>query len=271
MATEHWRLIIDPPQDGPLNMAVDELILSAVGAGEQPPTLRLYGWQPACLSLGYGQPATDADRERIAARGWQIVRRATGGRAILHTDELTYSVTLPLAHPLATGSIVDSYRRLSAALLRALQRLGASVDADEKAPGTKLIGPICFEVPSDYEITANGKKLVGSAQMRKQGAALQHGSLPLWGDVARICDALVFVDETVREQAKARVRERAATFADVMGETITWDDAAQAVAGGFAEAFDLAWDKRPLSAAERTRAHELRESRYATEDWTRRM
>src|SRR6185295_7261954 len=90
-----WRLIYDLPTTGAANMAADEAVLQAVSAGESMPTLRLYGWSPPCLSLGYGQKTRDVDFERIAANGWDVVRRPTGGRAILHVDELTYSVSLP--------------------------------------------------------------------------------------------------------------------------------------------------------------------------------
>src|SRR5260221_10544445 len=109
-AAERWRLIVDSPCDGPTNMAIDEAILEAVGKGDAPPTLRLFAWEPACLSLGYAQPVADIARDRLAGNGWDLVRRMTGGRAILHTDELTYSVTLPQDHPLVAGTILDSYR-----------------------------------------------------------------------------------------------------------------------------------------------------------------
>jgi len=79
-----WRLIITPPAAGAWNMAIDEAILEATGTGSAPPTLRLYGWDPACLSLGYAQPIADADLDRLALAGWDLVRRPTGGRAILH-------------------------------------------------------------------------------------------------------------------------------------------------------------------------------------------
>ncbi|MBN2469813.1 MAG: lipoate--protein ligase family protein, partial [Anaerolineae bacterium] len=167
-APDQWRLMITPDCDGAYNMALDQAILEQVGAGNSPPTLRFFSWQPACLSLGQAQPAADADLDRIRASGWGIVRRPTGGRAILHTDEITYSVALPKDHPVVKGDIVTSYRRLSSALLRALELLGLEAQADrrlEKVPeGAK--GPVCFEVPSDYEITANGYKLIGSAQVR---------------------------------------------------------------------------------------------------------
>src|SRR5690242_13201493 len=224
---EAWRLIVDGACDGPTNMAIDEAILEAVGRGDAPPTLRLYSWNPACLSLGYAQPAANADMERIAAHGWQVVRRMTGGRAILHTDELTYSVALPIDHPLVEGTILDSYRRLSAALLAALQAIGLDAHADKRESGrAKSVGPVCFEVPSDYEITADGKKLIGSAQVRKHNAALQHGSLPLYGDLTRICTALAFKDETTRQNARTRVVQRATTLSDALSQQITWGQAA---------------------------------------------
>ena len=232
----HWRLIITPGRDGAANMALDQAILEQVGAGNSPPTLRLFAWNPPCLSLGQGQAASDVDLDRVRARGWTIVRRPTGGRAILHTDEITYSVALPADHPLVQGDIVTSYRRLSAALLAALERLGLQAQADRRAgrvpADTK--GPVCFEVPSDYEITADGRKLIGSAQVRKFGGVLQHGSLPLEGDVARICDALAFPGEEVREEVRARVRQRATTLERALGRVVSWEEAASALVGAVA-------------------------------------
>ena len=174
------------------------------------------------MSLGYGQPIADVDQDRLAHRGWGLVRRPTGGRAILHTDELTYSVTAPMEEPRVVGSVVESYRRLSQGLLSGLQRLGLSARADPKDPatttrapdGTPIVNPVCFEVPSDYEITADGRKLLGSAQVRKRGVVLQHGTLPLWGDITRILDGLAYADAE-RETLRARVRSRAATLAAI--------------------------------------------------------
>lgn len=250
-------------------MAIDEAILEAVGRGDAPPTLRLFRWEPACLSLGYAQPAADTDMVGLKERGWDIVRRMTGGRAILHTDELTYSVALPMNHPVIAGTIIDSYRRLSAALLAAVQTIGLEVHADKRADRTaKAVGPVCFEVPSDYEITADGKKLVGSAQVRKHNAALQHGSLPLYGDLTRICDALAFPNESVRQTARTRVTQRAVTLSEALGRTINWEQAAHAVIDAFATTFDLDLQESLLSSAEANRALELRNTRYAHDSWT---
>lgn len=277
MNAEHWRLIVDPPRDGAMNMAIDEAILEAVGHGDAPPTLRLFAWEPACLSLGYAQAAGDVDAERLSAHGWHMVRRLTGGRAILHTDELTYSIALPLSHPLMAGSIVDSYRRLSAALMAALQQLGLDAHADKRADkridpaNKKSIGPVCFEVPSDYEITANGMKLIGSAQVRRQNAALQHGTLPLYGDVSRICEALTFRDDTARERetVRERVLQRATTLADALGCVVTWKATAQAMIDACEVTFSITLDEATLTVAETHCADELYAARYATDEWNR--
>ena len=227
MAT--WRLLITPPARGAWNMALDESILEHIGHGESIPTLRLYAWEPACLSLGRAQPFADVDTARLKQHGWEVVRRATGGRAILHTDELTYSVIAPSDEPTVVGSILESYNRLAQALLLAVKSLELPVEMKEgKANNKTTPNPVCFEVPSTYEITVDGKKLIGSAQARKKEGVLQHGSLPLTGDLTRICQALVFENEPAREDASKRLLERATTVESALGREISWETAAQA-------------------------------------------
>ncbi len=276
MTTENtWRLIHSSPADGATNMAVDEAILHAVAEGRQPPTLRFYAWEPPCLSLGYAQPAGDVDRARLRAQGWTLVRRPTGGRAILHTDELTYSVVAPGAEPRVHGGVLESYRRLSLGLLTGLHRLGVPAVAEADPPKPEGMSDlefqaICFEVPSHYEITAGGRKLLGSAQMRRRRTVLQHGSLPLYGDLARICDGLRFDSEEVREAARQRVRARATTVAENLaglGQGVTWAEAADAVAAGFTEALDIQLVAGELSAEETAAAAELCRGKYATDTW----
>ncbi len=272
-----WRLLRTPAMTGPMNMAIDEAILNAVAEEASPPTLRFFAWEPATLSLGYGQPIADVDQDRLAHRGWGLVRRPTGGRAILHTDELTYSVTAPMEEPRVVGSVVESYRRLSQGLLSGLQRLGLSARADPKDPatttrapdGTPIVNPVCFEVPSDYEITADGRKLLGSAQVRKRGVVLQHGTLPLWGDITRILDGLAYADAE-RETLRARVRSRAATLADI-GLHASWEDAADAMAQGFSEALGLTLEPGEPSPRERSDAERLVAEKYGDPVWTARV
>lgn len=268
-----YRLIYDQPTHGARNMAVDEAIMSAVARAESLPTLRFYAWEPACLSLGYGQPWRDADLERIATHGWHLVRRITGGRAILHADELTYSIAVPTEHPLAQGTIVESYRRISQALSAALITLGMTPQSKRLEKGAKGSGPVCFEMPSHYEITTvDRRKMIGSAQVRRKGVVLQHGSIPLDGDLARICEALHFDDDTDRKAAKLKVRSRAATLSEALGERpVTWGQVADAVADGFREVFGAEFVADTISDRETDHAEQLEHEVYANDEHTRRL
>jgi len=262
------RLIFSPALDGITNMATDHAIMEAVGDGSVPPTLRLYAWQPACLSLGYAQRARDLDLARIQERGWGVVRRPTGGRAILHVDELTYSISLPQDHPLVMGDILTSYRRLSEALQLGLEKLGLhSQTAPRSKEHNSENSPVCFETPSAYEITVAGRKLIGSAQVRRQKAVLQHGTLPLYGDITRICEALGYADALARETAREQVRQRATTLEAVLGRRVDWQQAANSLVEGFAETFDLAFTVGALTPAEGLRLEQLRHAVYNQDDW----
>jgi len=268
-----WRLILDPPAPGAWNMAVDEAILNAATQGNVPPTLRLYAWNPACLSLGYAQPISDVDEKRLEEFGWDMVRRPTGGRAILHTDELTYSVCGPEHEPVLSGDILSSYKRLSAAILAALEHIGVGVQAlpQEKNPVSKTPEPVCFEIPSNYEITANGKKLVGSAQARRQGGVLQHGTLPLYGDLARIVQVLRFPNPVSRAQAAERLLDRATTIQTALGRLVDWQLAADSFIRAFSETLKLELLPGSLTESEQLLAHQLLEEKYANPSWIKKL
>ena len=275
-----WRLLRSAWADGATNMAVDEAILRAVAVGQVPPTLRFYAWEPACLSLGRGQPLADVDLQALRAADFGLVRRPTGGKAILHVDELTYSTIAPQDDARVSGGIVESYRRLSAGLVRGLERLGLTSLVADRQKSPPLVGgagggkgPVCFEVPSDYEITAGGRKLVGSAQMRTQSVVLQHGALPLYGDIARICPLLAAHPDPVQVRARATtVEEALGSFGSTRDKrSVTWDEAADAMAAGFAEALNLRLEPGTLIDEERAWAKELRAEKYATDKWTRQV
>ena len=267
-----WRLIQTTPAKGAWNMAIDEAILQAVGRSEVPPTLRLYAWDPACLSLGYAQPFSDVDLKRLDQHGWEVVRRITGGRAILHTDEITYSVIGPHDEPRFAGSVIESYRRLSEGLLEALQLLKLPAEALPKSGADSTPQePVCFEIPSHYEITVNGKKLIGSAQARKKAGVLQHGTLPLQGDLTRITQALVFQSDEDRKIAGKRLLRRATTIETAMGPGITWDHVAEAVAEAFSKTFNLTFEPADLTTSELAEAEALVEEKYAHPNWTERI
>ncbi|MHC1784494.1 MAG: biotin/lipoate A/B protein ligase family protein [Anaerolineaceae bacterium] len=267
-----WRLIETLPASGAWNMALDEAILESIGAHESLPVLRLYDWQPACLSLGYGQSFSDVDYGALRSHGWDVVRRATGGKAILHTDEITYSVIAPLTEPRVSGGVLESYSILSTALLRSLELLGLTPQADAlyPDPGVGKGGPVCFEVPSNYEITVEEKKIIGSAQARRREGVLQHGALPLIGDLDRITSVLIYPDEAARRQAASRLLDHAATLFSITGKIISWRQAADAFRSAFEDRLGIEFLPDQPSEKELSRTHELIETKYAHPSWTQR-
>ena len=264
-----WRVIRHAAAPGPYNMAVDEAIAQAVAARLVPPTLRFYAWDPPCVSLGRNQPVKGVGLARIAERGYGIVRRPTGGRAILHTDEMTYSMIASPEHPLMRGYVLDSYLRISHGLVAGLRRMGI---AAEEAPGTNRAGPdvsaACFEVPSAYEIVAHGKKILGSAQARRSTSVLQHGSLPLEGDLTRVVDCLAFDDEAARQALRASLRDHAATVYELTRRHVSQDEAIDAMMAGMADALQIPLVAGDLTEEELAWSAELLRDRYANEDWT---
>jgi lipoate-protein ligase A len=266
-----WRLLISPAAHGSWNMAVDEAVLESAVSGASLPTLRLYSWNPPCLSLGFAQPLSDVDLPRLRALGWEVVRRPTGGRAVLHTDELTYSVAGPQDEPRLAGSVLESYNRLAGALVTALQDLGLQAEIQENVPasGPRSTSAVCFDVPSSYEIKVAGKKLIGSAQARRRGGVLQHGSLPLTGDLGRIVEVLSYPDQASRQRAAGRLDERATTVEAALGRAVCWDKAARALSNAFQSVLDIELIPGTLLPTEEARARELADSRYTHPEWNR--
>lgn len=266
-----WRLVIDGEADGATNMAVDQAILESVVEGVSRPTVRFYAWSPPCLSLGRSQGLADVDLAACSAAGIDIVRRPTGGRAILHTDELTYSVALLQTDPRSGGGVVDGYRRLSEGLLAGLQRLGMpAVQAVGLRGSNEGQTAICFETPADYEITVAGRKLVGSAQWRARGGVLQHGTMPLCGNLARIVSYLALSDAE-REVQNHRISRRAITLEEALGRMVLFEAVAQALAAGLGQALNLTLVPGELSERERSLASDLRDQVYGARDWTARL
>lgn len=259
-------------------MAVDEAIMHSISRNTSLPTLRLYTWEPPCCSLGYAQSINEVDLERLNNLGWQIVRRPTGGRAILHADELTYAVIAPDSEPRLAGGILESYQVLSQALLNALLNLGVQASVQESSntqtrPASlthplKQQNPVCFEIPSSYEITIAGKKILGSAQARKQGVVLQHGALPLKGDITRLVQILRFDTETDRQFASKRLLEKATTVSDCLTHPVSWQQVAQMITAAFAQTLNLSFEYSDLSQDEYDLATQLQIEKYASPSWT---
>jgi lipoate-protein ligase A len=266
-----WRLLLHPPDRGTWNMAVDEAILEEVGLGSSPPTLRLYAWTPPCLSLGFSQTSANVDKAALNQNGWDLVRRPTGGKAILHTDELTYAVTAPLQEPNVGGGLLKSYHSIAQPLMEALRLLGLHPESeknDNLTPATRPQEPVCFEVPSHYEITIQGKKLIGSAQARRKEALLQHGSVPLGGDLTRITRAFHYPDDSFRQKAARRLLEHAATLETFLGYALTWEDASKSLISAFQSTFKIQLSPGQLTLAEEEKAIKLEKEKFANPAWT---
>jgi lipoate-protein ligase A len=192
----------------------------------------------------------------------------------LHTDELTYSVSGPQAEPRLTGGVLESYRVLSRALLNALHRLSIlaqSTHSPANSSSDAQNGPVCFEVPSNYEITVDGKKLLGSAQARRKDGVLQHGTLPIGGDLRRITRALAFADESQRFHAGERLVERATTLTAILGSTPDWSTVADAFVEAFQSELNLDLLPGELTPAESERARQLAVEKYSNPEWTQKI
>jgi lipoate-protein ligase A len=202
-----------------------------------------------------------------------VVRRPTGGKAILHADELTYSICAPQEDIHVSGNILVSYRLLSKGLLKGLQLAGIAADSrpSEEKNRERLIDPVCFQYPSDYEITFGGKKLIGSAQARLHKGVLQHGAIPLYGDITRIIEVLLYDSEEERKAAINNLRAHATTIAKCIGTLPTWEHMARCMIDGFSQALDLHFEPAQLSAAEKFRASQLWKEKYANDQWTQRI
>lgn len=269
-----WRLVVDEqPRSGAANMAIDQAIAEACAAGDSLPTLRFYQWKPPAISLGRHQPQAEIDHAVAAAKGYEIVRRPTGGRAILHTDEFTYSVAAKQDETRLAGGVMDAYLNISNALLAGLQGLGVLA---YKAPASNRAGSdvsaACFEVPSAYEITAGGRKLIGSAQSRRAGYVLQHGSLPLAGDITRLIDVLALEPEAA-EALRAELAQRACTLAEALGvhddhPSVQFGAVAASMRQGFEATLTLTCKPGPLTSSELRRAAALIREQFANDEWT---
>jgi lipoate-protein ligase A len=240
-----WRLIYDPPMSGEENMRRDMEILEEAASGEAPPALRLYSWSPPALSIGRFQKAPEvADLAACRRLGIDVVRRPTGGRAVLHDRELTYSLVIPDDRDLIPAGVVPAYCFISRALLDAFASLGIEGKlSPEHKRGAGLAPGSCFDMPSAHELQVSGKKVVGSAQMRHKGMILQHGSilleLPLqaYRQVLRLpagCDEADYLESLGRD---------AAGLLD-LGYKISTEKLAGALADAFARLFDVEWIKQ---------------------------
>lgn len=230
----------DPPKTGFVLMAEDRDFLERANRAECNPVLRFYQWRVPTLSLGYHQSAAVLDERQIAADRMPWVRRPTGGAAVLHSDELTYAIILPLYDKrMATLNVQELVSRAIAAGLRAV---GVDADVDERGEPLSALPnrTSCFVRTSRWEVTVRGKKLVGSAQRRLANAVLQHGSILTGDDHLRIADYLALDDEQTRKRLRASLRQKATSIRAELGREVDLPLLRAALADSFLRVFGVA-------------------------------
>jgi len=230
-----------------MNMALDRAVLHGHVEGSSPPTLRLYEWEVPTVTLGRFQPLEQVDLAACERRGFDVARRPTGGRGVLHDDELTYSVVAGVREGVPRG-VAASYRHLSAALAEAYRTLGVGAELTARARGRAGAGA-CYLHATPADLSLGAAKLSGSAQVWKDDAVLQHGCFVVTRDVA--AEAEVFrLDPEGREE----LARTTATLTEALGSAPSLERIAEAVAAAFASVLDIRLEPGELSARERERA-----------------
>jgi len=249
---DRWRFVDSGPGSGAENMALDEAMLEAHLAGGTPPTLRVYTWRPSAVSLGRFQPAeTSVDLEACDRLGIHVVRRPTGGRAILHTEEeVTFSLVVSKER-LGTSGVMDSYRALAGGIVAGLRGLGIEAELVERAGpagwAAMARDPACFAVKARCDIVVGCAKLVGSAQVQRDGVVLQQNSLPLrmraehWREVF----------------LRSGERPEAVGLQEAARREVCYGEVAEALKAGFASALRVEFEERELLESELGWAREL--------------
>lgn len=270
MSTATWRYLPYAVYSGAENMAIDEALLRTMAQTPDPqPVLRFYGWSPATLSLGYAQSYhKEVNEEACLAAGIDIIRRATGGRAVLHQYELTYSVIAPERDPHVSGTVIQSYLRISQALLKGLKALGVRAEMVACGGLNEASSSACFDAPSWYELVVDGRKLVGSAQVRKEGMLLQHGSILLHFDADLLFRLLKFPNEGVRQRLLTGFMAKACALDEVWTHPIEREQLERELCSGFCDVMDIDLIRSQLTEREKDLLEDLL-LKYHSEVWTK--
>jgi lipoate-protein ligase A len=254
-APYHFRLLKTGARPGVYNMALDEALLESV-AGGSPPVLRFYSWKPPAVTVGYFQGLEEeVDLEACRRSGVDVVRRISGGGAVFHDAEITYSLIIPVDHPLTGSSIMGSYEKLCSGVSAGLALLG--IDA--------AFAPI-------NDIIAGGKKVSGNAQTRRKGCVLQHGTVLLDLDGELMFSLLRVPQEKMKGKFVQDIKARVTGLYDLLGRRISFDEAQDALVRGFGQALSLNYVslENVPSKEEESRALALAGEKFGTESWLRR-
>jgi lipoate-protein ligase A len=249
--TELWRFLQTGYQDAFTNMAIDRAILEAHREGLVPPTLRVYGWTPPAISIGYFQGMNEeVDVQACHKQGVDCVRRITGGGAVFHDKELTYSVVVSESHPMIPHNILESYARICGALVRGLDGLGIQSSF----------------VPIN-DIVVGSQKISGNAQTRKQGVVLQHGTILLDVDVEMMFTLLQVPNEKIKDKLISDVRQRVTSCSRVLGRPVSFDDVSRNIRHGFEQTFSVQLCEGTLNAKERDWTDKYRREIFNQHAW----
>ena len=247
---ERWRLLQTGESTAFANMAIDKAILVANSEGKVPPTVRLYGWVPPAISIGYFQSlAEEIDLIACKKFGVDYVRRITGGGAVFHDKELTYSIVISESHQEIPKNIIMSYGRICGAIIRGLNHLGIK---SEYAPIN--------------DIVTGGKKISGNAQTRKLGTVLQHGTILMDVDVDLMFSLLKVPNEKIKDKLIKDVKQRVTSIKHIMGKEICFDDVAFAMKQGFEQEFDVELIEGSLTKEELVLSKKF-EKDFSSKDW----
>ena len=251
---EQWRLLKTENISAAKNMAIDRAVLVANSEGNSPPTVRFFTWKPPAISIGYFQSLKEeVDLDVCKKLGVDCVRRITGGGAVFHDDELTYSIVIPEDHPQIPKNIMDSYGRICGAIIHGLDYLG--IESNYK--------PI-------NDIIANSKKISGNAQTRKLKTVLQHGTVLMDVDVEKMFSILKVPNEKIRDKLISDVKERVTSVKHVLGRDVSFSDAAEAMKTGFEKEFNVELVEGELSEEELKLAKNFERDFFGSKDWNHR-
>jgi lipoyl(octanoyl) transferase len=261
----HYRFLNTGTQDAALNMAIDEAILTHYLRGEAPPTLRAFRWTQPSISLGrFQRVEREIESELCQQRGVALVRRPTGGRAVYHRDEFTYSIVIGKREGVPSG-VVAAYAYLAQGLIAALHNLGVQAQlSDERV--SKHPSAACFASSTQADLTSDGFKLVGSAQVWKDDGLLQQGSLPLDDRAAEFFELLRYPTEEARQEALALYCEKTTPLHTFVPH-VSWEDVAEAFHKGFGTALHAEFVSSDMSTSEWELAHQLVDEKYSKLTW----
>jgi len=249
-----WRLLLTGFNDAFTNMSIDESILIHRSKNEVPSTVRLYGWSPPAVSIGYFQSLEEeVDLNKCGEFGIDYIRRITGGGAVFHDKEVTYSCVAPENDPLIPSDILGSYRKICAGIVQGLSKLGIESSF----------------VPLN-DIITNGRKISGNAQTRKFHTILQHGTILIDTDVEKMFSLLKVPSEKLRDKLIKHVKDRVTSINAILGRKVDFDKVCDVLAEGFKEALDVELVKGKLSESELKLSQKIAKERYRNREWNHR-